>query len=176
MKYKEYFCFYILFIMILFSCTSKTHLKKIVSTWTNKEIIFPSALDSLNQDSLWKSMIKNEYKVLIYVDTNSCTECRLKLYEWHKIIQEVDSNNNVSFIFTIYTKDYPLVDFLKKKNRFNYPIFYDYTNKIGKLNKFPKDPRFQTFLLDQNNRVILIGNPIGNKHLWNLYKQTIMNK
>lgn len=29
MKYKEYFCFYILFIMILFSCTSKTHLKKI---------------------------------------------------------------------------------------------------------------------------------------------------
>ena len=64
-------------------------------------------------------MIKNEYKVLIYVDTNSCTECRLKLYEWHKIIQEVDSNNNVSFIFTIYTKDYPLVDFLKKKNRFN---------------------------------------------------------
>ena len=41
---------------------------------------------------------------------------------------------------------------------------------------FSKEPRFQTFLLNQNNEVILIGNPIDNKYLWNLYKQTIMNK
>ena len=65
---------------------------------------------------------------------------------------------------------------IKKKNSFNYPLFYDYKNKVGELNMFSKEPRFQTFLLNQNNEVILIGNPIDNKYLWNLYKQTIMNK
>jgi len=37
----------------------------------------------------------------------------------------------------------------------------------------PTDIRFHVFLLDKNNRVTLIGSPLHNESLWNLYKQTI---
>mgnify|MGYP000925728807 FL=1 len=44
---------------------------------------------------------------------------------------------------------------------------------MNTLNKFPKNPQYQTFLLDKDNKILLIGSPIGNHHIWNLYKQII---
>ena len=82
-------------------------------------------------------------------------------------------NPNVAFLFVVHVKDYTIVDVLKKRNKFTYPIFYDYKNKIGKLNDFPKAPRFQTFLLNKNNKVILLGNPIGSHRMWELYKKVL---
>ena len=43
------------------------------------------------------------------------------------------------------------------------------------MNKFNDDPMFQTFLLDQNNKILLIGNPIYNAEIKTLY-QNILNK
>ncbi len=40
-------------------------------------------------------------------------------------------------------------------------------------NPIPSDYRFHTFLLDKDNRVVLVGSPIGNPKMWELYKSTI---
>lgn len=163
----------ILFSILFFSCiTRKEKANSIVKQWIEKEIKFPSSINLTRQDSLWKLMINKEIKVLTVVDSNSCTECRLKLYDWRKYIEEIDSINlDITFIFIVHAKDSSLIEIIKEKNKFNYPIFYDYTNKMEQLNHFPKDSRFQTFLLDKNNKVILIGNPIGNSYMWKLYKK-----
>lgn len=166
----------ILLVMFAACNSDRTKYKNIISQWQHKKIIFPQTLDTLDQDSAWQFMLNHKYKILTIIDTNSCTECRLKLYEWSKLIHQMDSIKNTSFIFIIHAKDYSYINMIKKKNSFNYPLFYDYKNKVGELNMFSKEPRFQTFLLNQNNEVILIDNPIDNKYLWNLYKQTIMNK
>lgn len=91
-----------------------------------------------------------------------------------KIIREIDTiSQNTSFLFVVHAKDYDIVNSWIKKNKFSYPIFYDYTNKMNILNKFPKNLQYQTFLLDKDNKILLIGSPIGNHHIWNLYKQII---
>ena len=42
-------------------------------------------------------------------------------------------------------------------------------------NKIPYDkPLLHTFLLDQYNKIVLVGSPIGNMRLENLYKQEIL--
>ena len=86
------------------------------------------------------------------------------------------TNSNIAFLFIVHAKDYIAIDLIKKKNKFTYPKINDYKNKVGKLNTIPKDPRFQTFLLNPKYEIILIGNPIDNKYLWDLYKQTIIDK
>ena len=63
---------------------------------------------------------------------------------------------------------------VKNINHFEYPLFLDKNRQMQQINNFPKEPMFQTFLLDKNNRVLLIGNPIGNTKLWNLYKDIII--
>lgn len=173
--------FYLLiFIYIILSCTScqNQNIKQKVHQWINKEIILPEKLSyNTHVDSIWNNLLHHEYKILTIIDTNTCTECHLRLYEWKKLIQEIDSiTNNTTFLLVVHSKDYTLLDIIKEKNKFTYPIFYDYENKVAQINKFPKDPRFQTFLLDKNNHVILVGNPVGNRALWNLYKQIIKNE
>lgn len=76
-------------------------------------------------------------------------------------------------IFIAYQKDYTDLEFLCKKNFFNYPIFYDKTNDMNKINNFPTSSLLQCFLIDQNNHIILIGNPIRNDNIWDLYKKAI---
>jgi len=41
---------------------------------------------------------------------------------------------------------------------------------LKNINNFPNDPNFQTFLLDQNNKVLIIGNPVTNNNIRQLYE------
>lgn len=47
-----------------------------------------------------------------------------------------------------------------KKDNFDKPICMDQSDRLNELNHFPADGRFQTFLLDKDNKVVVIGNPI----------------
>lgn len=160
--------------LICFACQDQ-EIKRNIRLWLNKKIILPVKLHYTPEiDSIWNNLLSHKYKIMTVVDSNTCTDCHLNLYEWKKLIQEIDSiTNNTAFLFIIHSKDYALVNIIKEKNKFNYPIIYDYDNKIGKLNNFSHDPRFQTFLLDSNNKVILLGNPTKNPYMWDLYKKII---
>jgi hypothetical protein len=52
-------------------------------------------------------------------------------------------------------------------------MFIDMNNAINQLNHFPEKPEYQCFLLDKDNKVLMIGNPVLNQKIWELYKQTI---
>lgn len=54
-----------------------------------------------------------------------------------------------------------------------YPFVYDEEGRFLKYNELPLDSRYHAFLLNQNGEVVLVGNPIGNDKLWELYKQQI---
>lgn len=59
-------------------------------------------------------------------------------------------------------------------NKFSYPIIYDYHGTLDSLNQFPKNRIFQTFLLDKDNKVILIGNPIWRFNSENNQRENII--
>ena len=100
------YIFIIYFSILLFSCnTEKRKIELLIIQWSEKEIKFPNTIN-IKQDSLWKSLTSKEFKILTIVDSNSCTECRLKLHEWGKYIKETDSiNTSIAFIFIVNTKD-----------------------------------------------------------------------
>lgn len=60
-----------------------------------------------------------------------------------------------------------------KRENFHHPIWIDKENMLNKLNHFPADPTFQTFLLDKDNRVLAVGNPIHNPKVKELYLKII---
>ena len=49
----------------------------------------------------------------------------------------------------------------------------DENDSFNKLNHFPSDMTFQTFLLNRNNKVLAIGNPIHNPKIRELYVKII---
>lgn len=63
--------------------------------------------------------------------------------------------------------------YLTRRDNFTYPICFDEMDDFNKLNRFPSVMTFQTFLLDKENRVIGMGNPVHNPKVKELYLMKI---
>jgi hypothetical protein len=117
---------------------------------------------------------------MLYVDSVGCTGCRLKLSEWKKIMQESDTvfarKPEFVFFFQPKKKDEKELVFIFRQNGFLHPVFVDRENEFGKLNSFSSKPEYQCFLLDEDNKVIIVGNPSLNPGIWALFKKIITEK
>ena len=165
---------YILFLLFLLAAcreNKKDQFARLVQEWQGKEIVFPQdmAFTRFVTEQVEYRIPDAEYKVLIYVDSTGCTSCKLQLPKWKELIAYVDSatNGNIPFIFVFQSKDDKELRYILKRDNF------DRDNRLNKLNQFPQEITFQTFLLDQDNRVKVIGNPVHNLAVRDLYLKQI---
>jgi hypothetical protein len=173
-------CTGILFFLFLISCQNnkkKEDIIQLVSEWQGKEIVFPEKMVFTRYltDTTDYRIPESEYKVLIYVDSIGCTSCKLQLSKWKKLIAYTDSvtRGNVPFLFFFHSNDYSETRYLLKMDGFDIPVCFDTEDELNRLNRFPSDITFQTFLLDKDNKVAVIGNPIHNLAVKDLYLKHI---
>lgn len=58
----------------------------------------------------------------------------------------------------------------------NIPVLLIDTNEVFiKINNIENNPDINTFLLDQNHKILLRGNPINNGRVFDLYKEKIIS-
>ena len=109
------------------------------------------------------------------MDSAGCTSCRLLLHKWKEFIEEVDSvaTTPVQFLFYLTPKSVKEARYITRRDDFTYPMCVDINNEINKKNKFPEKDMFHTFLLDTENKVRIIGNPIHNSAVRELYIDAI---
>lgn len=129
-------------------------------------------------DTVDFTLPKSPHKVLVFVDSIGCTSCKLQLHRWKELIQYTDSitQGTVPFLFFFQSDDKKEIRYLLKKDNFDKPICMDQSDRLNELNHFPADGRFQTFLLDKDNKVVVIGNPIHNPNIRELYLKEITGK
>ena len=161
----------------------KQSIQQVVAEWTGKEILFPAGIpcQSLGADNPCIDFTNQNYKILLYVDSAGCSSCRLKqLSEWENIIEETDSlfSGEVDFLFFFQPKkqDEKELQFLFRQFGFQHPVYIDTKREIDRINKFPAQTEYQCFLLDRDNKVLMIGNPSNNTGIWQLYKKYISEK
>ena len=176
MKLVPIFCISLLFFP---SCQTpgQEHIMQLVKEWQGKEVRFPENPVFTRQlsDTVDYRIPDAEYKVLVYVDSIGCTSCKLQLPKWKELIAYVDSvsGGQVPFLFFFQSKDNKELRYILKRDNFRLPVCVDSQNEFGKLNRFPSEQMFQTFLLDKDNRVKVIGNPIHNLSVKELYLKEI---
>jgi hypothetical protein len=97
------------------------------------------------------------------------------LSQWKQLVEESDSlfKEKLGFLFFFQPKDKKEMEFLFVRDQFDHPVFVDINNAIDHLNQFPQKPEYQCFLLDRDNKVLMIGNPMANPKIWELYKAQI---
>ena len=90
-------------------------------------------------------------------------------------MQEVDStlNRPVPFVFYFHPKDMKELRYITRRDAFVYPVCFDEKDDFNRLNHFPDEMTFQTFLLDKDNRVAAIGNPVHNPKVKELYLKVL---
>lgn len=162
-------------VFLLFSCSEKkeTRIARLAEEWLNKEIRFPERVTFVDykKDTFSYTFPPAPYKAVIYVDSASCMSCKLQLNKWKKMIRQVDSvtNGSVPFLFFLRSDDTSHIRYLLKRAGFEHPVYMDTAGILNRLNRFPPDEAFHTFLVNRHNQIVLIGNPIHNPAVKDLY-------
>lgn len=162
-----------IFVALLFalmSCGQKE--KMVLNGMIGRKIHFPETMIDVNSQQVCESGVK----VLSFVDSNLCTECYLKTLKfWDIILPEIDSLNcSVLFVFSPVDENLEeFISMIREECKFLAKI--DVDNEFILKNKFIRGHgvEYSTVLLDAENQIKLVGNPVYNTRIWSLYKNTI---
>ena len=171
LKWLAYLCV----LPFIVSCaeSDKERLSRLVKEWERKEVLFPphSTFTIQGKDTANFEFRDADYKVMTYIDSVGCTSCKLQLHRWKELVAEVDSltDGHVPFLFYFHPKDIKELRYLTRRDDFTYPVCFDERDELNRLNQFPTDMTFQTFLLDKDNKVVAMGNPVLNPKIKDLY-------
>lgn len=176
--------FLVLYLCLTVSChdSKKDKLSGLIEVWTGKEIKFPSSsvFTVQGKDTVAFDFTHSRYKVVMYVDSIGCLSCKLQFSKWKVLMQKVDSlkkqDFDISYVFYFNSKDYKELQYIMSREDFNYPVCFDQQDEFNKLNHLPSETDLQTFLLNQDNRVIAIGNPINSPDMNELYLNVLIGK
>ena len=176
--------FYTGLLILCFSSSCKESkrdsLTQLVNEWDGKKIAFPSDMSFVSygsSEAIKCDITYEKYAVITYVDSLGCVSCKLQLPGWDKFLYELDSvsDGSVPCLFFFHPKQHDRRELigLLKRTHFTYPVCIDENDSLNILNQFPSDLMFQTFLLNKNNRVIAMGNPVYNPKIKELYLKII---
>jgi hypothetical protein len=136
-------------------------------------------------------------RLVVWTDSVACSSCRLgNMFQYDEIIgyrggtetgagnanetsgDDVETRTEEGFepifIFSPPRVKIDEVLLTLERTRFDYPVFIDEKGLFPATNPhIPSDSRFHTFLLDRGGKVVLVGDPVNNPRLWDLYKTTI---
>lgn len=183
---KPLFNLFIIFsCILLFACDpSKDKIEKEIELMKSAQICIPfdkmqiCKKDSSFSDScLWKNA---KLKLIHYIDSSQCTSCYMKKIEekYNELYRlEKDTKNQFSSIFIIEQRgtDNNYQNHISKL--FSLTMYVDTSRIFAKENpNIPSESMYHTFLLDENNNVIFVGNPLFNEEVHKVFFRIVNEK
>ena len=174
----------ILFVLVaLTSCKNRfeREAESIVKEWTGKTIVnIPDSNYIVYNGKILDtcSLAKSELMIVSYINRSEATSCMLHLHDWEKFISYIDSLTNKQVKCALIANPenkYEFIDILEKYG-FKHPIYIDEKDDFNRANHFPSKMSFHTFLVDNKNNVIFIGNPINSSGVRESYIKIITGK
>ena len=117
------------------------------------------------------TLLQRPLKMVIYVNQEGCQDCRLMaLSRTYMFILENEYRKNFGVILILNTPRMEATNHTLTEMRFRRTVFYDLDGSFERLNPhLPANEGFHTFLLNEDNKVILVGNPAHSTKLKQQY-------
>ena len=169
-------------LLILFSCQTEqkyTKDEEQIRQVIGSKIEIPVQLITLKDSILYVEEtnalnLKNNGHRIISMISGDCMACVESLNKWDSFIKKHNDHPNVNVYHIITVSD--LRHFMKniysKINR-NATLHIDTSHYMFQYNNLPDNPSLHTFLVDKNNKILLVGNPIHSPALEELYIEMI---
>lgn len=161
-------------LMLSGSCSSgKTDYESAVLEWTGREIVFPDSLSLVGGGTFVKE--PSDFTIVAYYDSKGCTGCRMRLPKWVELMHMIDSESLYDVDVCILTGGHIGNDLRITLNQLGLGqnVIVDDKNLFQQSNNLEEAPELQTFLLDSENKVLLVGNPLDMPPLKPLYMRTL---
>lgn len=186
MKNRNVVYIFIISMLVIISCTSpQQRIDELVSNLTGRKIDVPLYAMEKKTPKCYTSNINDtsetSYKLVTYIDSTACSPCGIDhLFEWGTIIDESkEKNYDIKFIFIVAPKKAQLIQtYYAISHCTLYSNIYVDTSYMFMDNNpcMEKGYIFETFLLDKDDRIALVGNPIKNPKIHDLITNIIKSK
>ena len=159
--------------LTLLSC-GKSKIEEDINSLMGKRVSVPSSVFLRYNDVSATYLDSCEYKYVVYLDSTVCSSCTLKnLYYWEVLRDSVATlDKNVALIFIYAPSKGETGRFLNDlKNGHEQLLSYvDTSGYFRRENPFiPDNSNLHAFLLDGNNRIIMVGNAQSNPAVEKLF-------
>lgn len=166
---------FIFVVINLLSCNNDAKYIRDIKRLTHQRIFFPNGYVELpcNSHKRLDSLIKQDIKIVSYYGEVVCTSCCAKnLKMWQENIKKIDKD--VAFIIVAHSADNNEFMEFSDSLSLEYPLMYYKTNIFGENNNLEDVlAKNRTFLLNKDNKIVLVGEPFGRDQLSKLYKKCI---
>ena len=168
-----------LLLPLIISCSgTNKEQQDIVAEWVGREIVIPGELGfQVGNVPVDYDFDAADFKIVTYVDSSGCTNCRMKLKDWEKVINSFKSSPDidVNFLMIVGSDKREEIERLIRDNNFHNPVAIDSAGLFSRTTPLPSRPEHQTFLLDADNKIIALGNPVYNPKIKELYSHLIFD-
>lgn len=182
---KQVGCFLLFMVFCSLSCTRKNSYADGILQLQSRPVSLP--LDKMR--CMWNGRDTivggEEYakgmKLVVYYDSAACSSCGLKtMYLWDKLIEELEScgkDVSLCFVFAPLKKDMGEFRLAMRTMPPLVPVYVDTVGVFARENPhLPREAMYHTFLLDEENRVVLVGDPSRNERIKELFWQIVEEK
>lgn len=162
----------------MISCSSNT--KRQIEELRNSNIEL--SLDSLTKVKPFrgfdnKTGKSEDLKLVVFWDSANCTSCNIMhINNWNSIIYKVNQITAVDFILIMETtsENKEEIISLYHNSLFPYEIYLDLNHITKQNNSFLDNPLFHCFLVDKNDKIIFVGNPLNSEKVQESFLQGIL--
>lgn len=165
----------LLVLTIVLSCKDglKRQARDVVAGYVGATVVFPDSLVYRTVEEGACPLPQKPLKLIVYIN-GECGACMKQFADWSQVVCQYESQGDVDVVFYVRAMDaYAIIPHLRRIN-FKYPFFIDPKSDILYLNRISESQTLlHTFLADRDNRTVLIGSPVGNPKLSELYRRQI---
>lgn len=165
---------------LISSCNSKKkEMERTIDQWLGKELILAGQYKSfsIDRDSVKvEKLPQNTLQIVSYINALGCSTCLDQLAEWARFKHE-NTDYDISLTLVIAIADSKHLLYHNKKLLkawdIDFVVYFDEKNLFNGNNKLPKNKLLNTFLVDSNNKILLVGTPLAHQKVADLYRQSL---
>lgn len=166
-------------IIMLFFVACKDNTREQLLRMENQKIcLYLDSMDCRRNGHIDDCQREDFWRLVVFSDSVACSSCKLReMQSWIPMMERLscyDGKVKLIFIFQPKDENLDVFDFTMKILPFSFPVYVDTANVLLRNNpSIPIDSKFHTFLLDENNKVLLVGNPLENEKIEDLFWQIV---
>lgn len=147
--------------LVILSCSNKKQEVNNLKSYLGDTIDFCGLKGS---ESLQKSNESN--KILVFLDSVNCTTCSMdNIIMWDRHVADLRKYNLDIIVLCNHSNPYVINKYMLDFG-IEYPVLLDSHNMLKKKYRFLENERYQTFVVNSDNKIIWIGSPIMKKEYW----------
>ena len=162
----------------MISCDSNPKIREgLEGMQSSKVQLFQDSMLCINGNSIIKEQEHKQLKLVVFVDSSECSSCALdRLGEWLPYLQSHNGLNGFKFLVVLESNKLDM-NYAKEQIEIagiQSPVFLDTLSIFRRHNpQIPNNKLFHTFLLDESDRVLLVGSPLRNERVDKLLRKIV---